>query len=198
MDVNDPASVHALFRAPGDASSTDQEEGGEAILLDQHRDTDDIMIAERDSSWRISAYEGGSTDDWSGMFFDSGKYVLYATDVAGKVQIAADHFPVPTQRVILTHDGIGLPNDVRAFWVAGRQLVYLAQDGKTLRCSTLLATPSGLVAGPAISLFTLPDDYRGIRPDAQAGRFLLETPEGPRQHPSVVLIQNWDLLRSHR
>ena len=198
VDVTDGSPAQPLFRCPSGSSPTAVLGDARAVLLDGGDSSADVIVAERDSAWRFRPYAASVADETNGTFFGDGHWIAFATTAAGGIHIAADRYPVPGSRVFLTREAVGQPHDLRRFWVAGSKLIYALEDGRTLRCADLTISADQVSAGPPRTLFTVPQDCRGVALSADGTRILLETPVGPRPPPTLAIIQNWELLSRPR
>jgi dipeptidyl aminopeptidase/acylaminoacyl peptidase len=195
MDVTDPSTLRPIFVAPRNAAPSALRPQEDAILLDSFEGTDRVLIAEQATGWKLRSLFGPDLDVWSGQFFDSGRFVVFAIGVADETRIAAAPLTDLGHRTMLTVEAVGTPNDIHAFWLVGDELLYASADGKYIRAAKLSATATGIVAGAPFTLFAIPQDNRGISPSIDGRQFLVATPNGPRQDPSILIVQGWERAR---
>jgi eukaryotic-like serine/threonine-protein kinase len=198
LDLDAPGSMEGLFHCPAGSEPTAVRGDGRAVLLDLYGHDFDVVVAEQDSAWRIREFAHSNADEWSGTWFGDDRWIAYAIDVSGKVQICAERFPKGGHRVVLTHEATGRSPDLRWFWIVGHQLMYSSQDGRRLRAVDLAITDDDVVPGPPHTLFFTPESCRGVHPIADGSRMLVSTAVGPRPTPTLEVIQNWEQLSQER
>jgi Tol biopolymer transport system component len=124
-----------------------------------------------------------------------GRFIAYTTNDSGTYQIVVQSFPDPTGgKWQITSQG-----GIEPKWRHdGRELYYLALDGRLMAVSISIKGEKTIEAGTAMPLFDTPLTYqRGQLPRAHRydvapdGRFLLAVPKATAAAPPVIAVMNW-------
>jgi Tol biopolymer transport system component len=123
-----------------------------------------------------------------------GKWLAYASDESGRLEIYVDSFPAPSTRSRVSVNGGAWPK-----WRSdGKELYYLAPD-RMLMASSVATSETGLTFAPALALFEGP----GINPDttrtqfspsADGSRFLFNARITDPTPAGLTVIVNWPAL----
>src|SRR5262249_198940 len=134
-------------------------------------------------------------DDAESKISPDGKWLAYTTNDSGTYQIVVQSFPDPTGgKWQITSQGGIEPKWRRD----GRELYYLALDGKLMAVAISIKGEKTLEAGTPMPLFDTPlNIQRGQLPRthrydvAPDGRFLLAIPKATAANPPVIAVMNW-------
>src|SRR5262249_61907632 len=137
-----------------------------------------LSIVRRDSRPAIRDYSDSTESAGAAKVFDGGRRVAFVAELGGQPRVCADTYPTRTGRIVLSPGPCATqPVSYDAFWVVGDELIYFAPDGVTLKSSKLAISAGRVSAGPAQTLFTLPENCRGldISPDGRSFVMALAT-----------------------
>ncbi len=130
-------------------------------------------------------------DEFHGEFSPDGRFVAYASNESGRLEIYVQPFPGPGGKWQMSTTGGTAPVWRRD----GKELFYLAPDHKLM--AVAVRTGTTLEAEAPQPLFEAriredPDRHFDVSADGQ--RFLIVTPLGDDSTPPITLIQNWTVL----
>jgi serine/threonine protein kinase/Tol biopolymer transport system component len=131
-------------------------------------------------------------DERHGQFSPDGRFVAYATDESGRLEVVVQSFPEPKGRWIVSTNG-----GVQPRWRAdGGELYFLASDG-TLMAASVQEMGSALEIGTPVALFptrTVDLGTANFRPQyavSRDGRFLVLQPDREDTASPITLLINW-------
>ncbi len=176
-------------------------EPGQKIPLDWSRDGRFLLYFDRPVSGtrvgRLSAlpmsgdrksfvlYPSTIDAKWMAAFSPDGRWVVFATDEAGRTEVCAVSFPDGKRKIQISNAGGDSPR-----WRAdGREILYLG-PGRSLMAVDV-QTGGDLKLGVPRRLFDFPGVIRGwdVTPDGQ--RFLVNVPVVESNAMPLNLVVNW-------
>ena len=134
----------------------------------------------------LEPFYAGPMRDNPGPISPDGRWMAYFSDDTGRFQLYVQSFPTPGHRVQVSQTSA-----VTMWWTRdSRQMVYLADDMRTLWRVGVTPAGAGLSIGTPVKLGTLPPNvtFVSAMPDLQ--KFLVLAPERTGT-PSITVVQNW-------
>lgn len=152
------------------------------------RDRSDLWIVPSDAPEKKFPYIATPFDEWDARFSPDGKLVAYVSDESGRNEIYVATFPKPTEKWQISDSGGTGPRWRRD----GRELFYLARDGKMMAVPILSLSP--FTARQPAALFqsravVAPIPLFDVTADGQ--RFLINERATDDEITPVTLVLNW-------
>ena len=136
------------------------------------------------------AYLNTVANEVQGQVSPDGRWIAYASDESGEVEVYIDSFPTASAKMAVSHGGGGQPQ-----WRAdGRELFYLTPDGTLMAVAVesgprlRLAMPAPLLRVDTPGALLDARNYYVPSPDGQ--RFLVATRDQRSAEPISVMV-NW-------
>lgn len=128
-----------------------------------------------------------------GSVSPDGKWLAYRSDESGSVELYVQSFPEPAAKIRISTDGASSPFGTYfslAVWTKdGRELIYIAGDGYTLKSAPIEYTPTFRVGTPK-TLFRLPQNCNGFT--TRDGKKFLVLIRGEGEiTPNLTVVFNW-------
>jgi Tol biopolymer transport system component/tRNA A-37 threonylcarbamoyl transferase component Bud32 len=179
-------------RQLGDAWSPD----GRTLIYHQNTAAltrNDIMIMSLDSARTPRPYLQTRSDEFTPVVSPDGRWLAYASDESGRVEIYVRAFPEPGAKIQVSLDG-----GVQPQWSTnGRELFY--RNGDRMMSASVQTQPSFTVA-QRTELFTgsfVSFQFHTQYDVTRDGRFIML--QGPQASSDLVVVLNWfDQLRAQR
>jgi len=142
----------------------------------------------------IVPYISTNHEESQGQFSPDGRFVVYASDESGTIEVYVQTFPAADAKWQISKDGGGDPRWRRD----GKEILYLSPDG-TMMSAAVRTAPSFRAEAPR-PLFRCrlrPTDFwyygsmASYDVSADGQRFLLSNPIGERPIPPINVIVNW-------
>jgi hypothetical protein len=132
-----------------------------------------------------------SNEQW-GQVSPNGRWLAYASDESKRFEVYVQTFPNPGDKSQVSIDGCTLPVWSRS----GKELFYIAQDGKMMAASVKGAAQNDSARFEADTPKALFDvrllDGVGARYDVgNDGRFLIAAPIKPPGGQQITVVVNW-------
>jgi len=158
------------------------------------RTKQDLWIVPTTGSPEPVPYARSMGSDVQAQVSPDGRWMAYASDDTGTLQVYIDTFPVPGKRVAVSSGGGGQPQ-----WRGdGKELYYLSRDGTLMSVS--IASEGSLRIGPAKPLFresfvgSLMDDRAIYVASDDGQRFLLASVDTTEASRVISVLANWSPL----
>jgi dipeptidyl aminopeptidase/acylaminoacyl peptidase len=195
-----------LYRKAGAGGGTEEEvaiDDRDKTPLSVSRDGRFLLFETRDGLWS-RALDGSGTeasfatstfDRDFGQFSPDGRWVAYASDESGRLQIYVRAFPAGDRVVQVSRDGGDLPR-----WSPDGRELYFFHAGKIVAASVAsVAGTDALEVKSVTPLFDCrpPDGFRRLFYDvAPDGRFLMMSPISTPGPTPLTLLVNWRAPKS--
>ncbi|MGE3844291.1 MAG: TolB family protein, partial [Vicinamibacterales bacterium] len=154
----------------------------------------DIWIVPAEGNREPVPFARSMGSDVQAKVSPDGRWMAYASDDSGTLEVYLDTFPVPGKRIVVSSGGAGQPQWRRD----GRELFYLSRNG------TVMSVPVDWRASPRIGAATplfrgsfvgsLMDDRAIYAVSADGQRFLLSSVDLAEPSRLISVIANWSPL----
>jgi Tol biopolymer transport system component len=144
-----------------------------------------VYLLPASGSGRLQPIATTSAREQGGWPSPDGRWVAYASDETGRLELFVQSFPVPGEKVQVSREGAQ-----SAWWTRdGRQLLFVADDFRSL-WRVDVKPGQALDVGEPKRIAFLPPDIVSIDATPDRQRFLALSPERTGTG-SITVVQNW-------
>jgi eukaryotic-like serine/threonine-protein kinase len=152
----------------------------------------DLWIRPRDPAQKPSAFLATPFDENYAMFAPDGRWMAYVSDESGRAEVYVTSFPSGKGKWQISTTGGTFPRWRRD----GREIVYLAPDGKLIAVAVNGTGASLAITGTEALFQTKPAPGPGTAFDmtADGQRFVVNSVIATTMPPSLIVLYNWPAL----
>jgi eukaryotic-like serine/threonine-protein kinase len=155
------------------------------VLTEARRETrGDILLMRADGDGEVRSYAQSAFNETQGAVSPDGRWMAYASDESGRVEIYVDAFPTPGQRARLTVGGGAEPRWSRD----GRALFF--RRGAAVHVVRLGVAGARLEALSSEQLFEAGGEIRSFDVTPDGARFLINVPAAEAETKPITVLVN--------
>jgi len=115
-----------------------------------------------------------------------GRWLAYASDESGRLEVYVDAFPTPRNKYRVTDNG-----GLGVIWRKdGKEMLIASGDGRSVLVADVMAGAE-FRAGTPRQLFTLPKGSVGLAPTPDCQRLLVAVPVAESTTSSLTVVLDW-------
>ena len=166
-------------------------DGNHALLLKTVPETgNDLWILPLPGGKAPKPYLITKHSESGGRFSPDGRWVAYASDESGRLEVYVQSFPESGRPVTISRNG----GQIAEWRQDGKELYFLTLDGKLMAATVDGALSSFRVSEPKLLFstgITTDQGRRQFYPDENGERFLVNSQVEDKTAPALKVVLNW-------
>jgi len=146
--------------------------------------------------WRVSTsgegkptpYLASPYNEPAAAISPDGRWIAYLSDESGRLELYAQSFPEPGSKVRISNAGAA--EGLLAWTRGGNEILYVGGDARSIMAAPIRASAS-LAIGTPVTLFNLPDGFKGATVTRDGERFLISAAIAREGTSPLTVVLDW-------
>jgi Tol biopolymer transport system component len=146
--------------------------------------------------WRVSTsgegeptpYLASPYNEPAAAISPDGRWIAYLSDESGRLELYAQSFPEPGSKHRISTAGAA--EGLLAWTRGGNEILYVGGDARSIMAAPIRASAS-LAIGTPVTLFDLPDGFKGATVTSDGERFLISAAIAREGISPLTVVLNW-------